>query len=82
MQVAFDTLKQLFSTQPILVHFDPDKPSVVEVDASDVIVTGILSQYDSEDVPPSCRLLFKEDVSSRMQLRDLRQGAARHHQSL
>ena len=50
MQVAFDTLKQLFSTQPILVHFDPDKPSVVEVDASDVVVAGILSQYDSEDV--------------------------------
>ena len=33
-----------FTSTPILVHPDPEKPSVVEVDASDVGVSAILSQ--------------------------------------
>jgi hypothetical protein len=32
---AFATLKHLFTVAPILVHFHPEKPTVVETDASD-----------------------------------------------
>src|SRR5882724_6933264 len=32
---AFETLKKAFTQAPILVHFNPDNPIVVETDASD-----------------------------------------------
>ena len=43
-QVAFDTLKVAFTTAPVLAHFQPDLPIVVETDASDYAVAAILSQ--------------------------------------
>jgi hypothetical protein len=47
-QKAFDDLKRAFTTAPILQHFDPDLPIVVEADASDYVTAGILSQRDTE----------------------------------
>ncbi|KAL0157922.1 hypothetical protein M9458_045998, partial [Cirrhinus mrigala] len=41
---AFKTLCHLFTTAPVLTHPNPDKPFVVEVDASDVGVGAVLSQ--------------------------------------
>ncbi|KAK3568426.1 hypothetical protein QTP86_006935 [Hemibagrus guttatus] len=41
---AFNTLKEAFTTAPLLVHPDPDKPFIVEVDASTTRVGAILSQ--------------------------------------
>jgi len=35
---------------PILRHFDPDRPIVVEIDASDFVSGGLLSLTDEEDV--------------------------------
>jgi len=40
---SFNTLKHAFTTAPILTHFIPDTPIIMETDASDYAVTGILS---------------------------------------
>jgi len=42
-QCSFNALKHAFTTAPILTHFIPDTPIIVETDASDYAVTGILS---------------------------------------
>lgn len=44
MTIAFERLKQAFTTAPILEHFDPEKPCIVETDASDFAIAGVLSQ--------------------------------------
>jgi hypothetical protein len=44
-RAAFESLKIAFSTTPVLVHFDPNLKSIIETDASDWVVSGILSQY-------------------------------------
>jgi hypothetical protein len=43
---SFETLKQAFTTAPILRHFDYDREIIVETDTSDYISAGVLSQYD------------------------------------
>jgi hypothetical protein len=45
---SFETLKQAFTTAPILRHFDYDYEIIVETDASDYVSAGVLSQYDDE----------------------------------
>jgi len=40
---SFNALKHAFTTVPILTHFIPDTPIIVETNASDYAVTGILS---------------------------------------
>ena len=42
--MAFKLLKRRFTSAPILVHYDPDLPIVVECDASDFAIGAILSQ--------------------------------------
>jgi hypothetical protein len=41
-------LKQAFTKAPILHHFDPEKPILVETLASDYVSAGIFSQHDKE----------------------------------
>jgi hypothetical protein len=43
-------LKKYFISAPVLHHLDPERNIVVETDTSDLIVTGILSQYDNEGI--------------------------------
>ena len=45
---AFQALKDAFLSDTVLMNFDPEKKIVVEVDASDWVVGGVLSQYDDE----------------------------------
>lgn len=45
-QKAFEKLKCKFASYLIIQHFDPDKPTTVEVDSSDFVVGGIKSQLD------------------------------------
>jgi hypothetical protein len=49
-QSAFDQLKEAFTTEPVLRHFDWDKPAILETDASDYVCAGVLSQYNDEGV--------------------------------
>ncbi len=47
---AFETLKDAFTHAPVLVHPDPRKPFIVEVDASTTGVGSILSQQQGTPV--------------------------------
>jgi len=46
---AFERLKQLFTSTPILTLPDPELPFIIEVDASDVGVGAVLSQRATRD---------------------------------
>jgi hypothetical protein len=46
---AFTDLKQRFTSAPILAHFDPARPVIVETDASDFALGAVLSQRDDEN---------------------------------
>lgn len=46
---SFQTLKVAFTTAPILCHFKPDRPIVIETDASDFAIAGVLSQPSPEN---------------------------------
>ncbi|KAG5727489.1 hypothetical protein E4T56_gene12001 [Termitomyces sp. T112] len=46
-QSVFLLLKKAFTSAPVLCHFDPSLPIVLECDASDYAIAGILSQSDS-----------------------------------
>ncbi len=48
-QEAFDQLKDAFTSSPVLIMPDADKPYLVEVDASDFATGGILSQKGTDD---------------------------------
>ena len=47
-EAAFQSLKSLFTSAPILAHPDVSRQFVVEVDASEVGVGAVLSQYSAE----------------------------------
>jgi len=42
-------LKHRFTTAPILAHFDPTRPVIMETDASDFAIGAVLSQRDKEN---------------------------------
>jgi hypothetical protein len=46
--MAFNELKTGFTSDPILAHFDPQKPVIIETDASDFALGAVLSQRDGE----------------------------------
>ena len=49
-QRLFESIKKVFSTAPILQHFDLEKECVVETDTSDYVSGAVLSQPDHEGV--------------------------------
>ena len=66
-QTAFESLKQSFISQPVLIHPDPFKPFVVEADASNYAIGAVLSQRDeSGDLHPVAfhsRLLKSPEIN-------------------
>ena len=49
-QQAFERLKLMFASNPILRHFDPERKAWVMVDASDYVTAGILLQEDEQAI--------------------------------
>jgi hypothetical protein len=49
-QEAFDAIKQAMTTEPILRHFEPDKPITLETDASDYAIGAVCSQPDENNI--------------------------------
>lgn len=49
-QKAFDDMKERISSAPILMHFDHSKEAIVEVDSSDYVNGGCLSQYGDDGI--------------------------------
>jgi hypothetical protein len=43
---VFEALKQRFTTAPVLQHYDPLLPIIVEIDASDFAIGDVLSQKE------------------------------------
>jgi hypothetical protein len=48
-QKSFERLKKSFISASILHHFDPERKITVETDASNLVVTRVLLQYDDDD---------------------------------
>ena len=49
-QASFDKLKSLFTSTPILCHFDPELPTTVHADSSGFAISGIVSQPDADGI--------------------------------
>ena len=54
-QEVFDELKACFCSAPILKHFDPALETILETDASDYVVSGILFQRHPDPAKPDGR---------------------------
>jgi len=48
VQSTFDQLKHTFASAPILVHFDPNLPTILETNSSDHVISRILSQVQPD----------------------------------
>ncbi len=59
-QRAMDDLKKAFTTAPVLAHFDPDKETWLETDASDYVVAAILSQRGDDGLLHPVAFLSKK----------------------
>ncbi|KAI2646936.1 Retrotransposon-like protein 1 [Labeo rohita] len=57
---SFKTLCHQFTSAPVLIHPDPTKPLVVEVDASDVGVGAVLSQRGPDEKLPPCSFFSRK----------------------
>ena len=47
-QAAFHKLKEMFITALVLAQWDPERPTILEVDLSGYATGACLSQYDNE----------------------------------
>ena len=56
---SFRRLQQLFTTAPVLRHFDPDAETIIETDASDFAIAAILSQRQDQRLHPIAFLSHK-----------------------
>ena len=64
-QESFNLLKKAFTTAPVLHHFNPSMPPIIETDASNYAITGIFSlRAEDGNVHPvvffSCTLMGAE----------------------
>ena len=62
----FNELKNKFCRAPILKHFDPDLEIILETDASDYVVSGILSERHPDPVSGKATLQPVAFLSEKM----------------
>ena len=60
-QTAFDKLKKIFISEPVLAHFDADRETVVETDSSGWATGGVLSQYNNEGILRPCAYFSRKN---------------------
>ncbi|THC87386.1 hypothetical protein EYZ11_013167 [Aspergillus tanneri] len=58
---AFQQLKTMFTTAPILIQFSPERETVVEADSSMWATGGTLSQYDDNGLLRPCAYFSKKN---------------------
>jgi hypothetical protein len=58
---AFQHLKKLFTTAPILMQFDPDRETILEADSSGWSTGGVLSQYDDDGLLRPCAYFSRKN---------------------
>jgi RNase H-like domain found in reverse transcriptase len=61
-EAAFQKLKKLSTTAPILTQFDLERETVVEADSSGDAVGGVLSQYDDEGLLRPCAYFSRKNT--------------------
>lgn len=61
-QTAFDELKTLLISAPILAHWDPDRETVLETDSSGYAVGGSLSQKDDGGILRPVAFFSKKNI--------------------
>ena len=49
-QAAFENVKKKLSSAPFIQHFNPELPTSLETDASDGVVSGVLTQKQRDDL--------------------------------
>ena len=59
---AFQLLKRMFVTAPILMQFDPSRETVVETDSSGYVVGGVLMQYDENGTLRPCAYFSQQNT--------------------
>lgn len=52
-EAAFGRIKSAFTDASILKHFDPSLPTIIETDASDYAISGVLFQYHGKILYPA-----------------------------
>ena len=62
---AFETIKQAFTKADILKHYDPNLPTILETDASDYAISGVLSQYHGKVLYPVAFMSRKMNPAER-----------------
>ena len=71
-QWVFDELKKRMVEAPLLHHYDPNLPAVLETDASDLVIAGISSQKDELGVLHPVAIWSRKmaDVETRYDIHD------------
>ena len=60
MAEAFESLKRAFTSAPVLIHANQDKPFILEADASDFALGSVLSQPNEKRAIISSCFSFAE----------------------
>jgi hypothetical protein len=65
-QAAFDSLKEKVTSAPILVAFNFSKPHMIETDASDLAMSGILNQLEDDGKWHPCAFMSKSFIPAQI----------------